>query len=108
MSWYDYVLPIAGGTGGFFLSGGNPMGAVAGYGLGGMTAQAIHSQGANANAKQGYYDAATQAAALGDKQRKFQMQGLERAEGYYAPARARLQAIYGAPAAMQGAPPMRR
>lgn len=58
----------------------------------------------NANKKQeaGYYGMATQARNLGEAQKAFQMQGLDKAEGYFSPARARLDAMYGAPG---GAPP---
>lgn len=42
-----------------------------------------------------------QTRALGNESRDFQMQGLDKAENYYAPARARMQAAYGAPGAMR-------
>lgn len=52
--------------------------------------------------RQGFYNAATQASALGDQQKAFQMQGLNQAENYYAPARARLNAAYGSPGSVTG------
>jgi hypothetical protein len=49
----------------------------------------------------GYLQAAAQARQLGQQQQQFQMQGLDKAEGYYAPARARLQAAYGDPGSVK-------
>lgn len=118
MSWYDYV-PVVGpiaeaaqgnwgkaGTealaqGAGFAVGG-PVGLGVGSIAGGMGAGGIDAiHGANQKRTQGFYDAANAASALGDSQKAFQMQGLDKAEGYYGGARARLNAAYGPP----GTPP---
>lgn len=51
--------------------------------------------------RQGYADAIASLHALADKQRAFQMEGLDRAENYYAPAQAQIQAVYGMPGQMR-------
>lgn len=103
MSWYDYVPVVGqitraasdfskGNAAGGFENLADPGGL--GYDIS-HYASAVH--GANNEQKQGYYNAAAQMHQMGQDQKNFAMQGLNQAEGYYAPARARIQAAYGDP-----------
>lgn len=51
--------------------------------------------------RQGYDDAINNLKALADKQRAFQMEGLQRAENYYLPAQQQIEAVYGKPGMMR-------
>jgi hypothetical protein len=100
MSWYDFV-PVVGPLA--RLAQGEPGTALADWALPGGGALTNTIQQANNVKTKGFYDASKEASALGQSQKDFQMQGLNRAEDFYAPARARLNAAYGNP--MAGPPP---
>jgi hypothetical protein len=74
MSWYQYILPA--------------------LGLPDVSA-------ANNKQKQGFYDAAQQAGDLGTQQQALQMEGLDRALGFYQPAKDRMRAAYGDPGSVR-------
>lgn len=99
MAWYDYI-PIAGSV--TRLAQGN--GGEAGEDLlkpsiGGQIIRTIgHGQGdAVASQEQGMDKARDDLNSLAASQKAFQMEGLNRAEGYYQPAMEELQSIYGKP-----------
>lgn len=103
MSWYDYI-PIAGSI--TRLARGEGGGAAlrsAADSLGGPIVGTIaHGEGdAVQQHEQGYDNAINQLNALSDKQRAFQMEGLNKAEGYYQPAQQMIQSIYGPPGSMR-------
>ena len=91
-SWYDYLpvvgAPIAALKGNYGQAITDTLGP-----LGIAAKDKITS--ANTTKTNGYYTASAQAQALADQDRQFQMQGLNQAEGYYAPAQAAINAAYG-------------
>ena len=106
MSWYDYIPVVGSATraakdayhGDWADAGGNLLDLGTTGGLGWDAVQggkAIH--GANQQQQQGYYAAANAMKQSGQRARDFEMQGLDKAEGYYAPAQARIRAAYGDP-----------
>lgn len=101
MSWYDYI-PIAGsvtrlakGEYGHALADLAPIVGPAGY-------DAYNAYtGAMGEQRKGLGMAADQMRALGERQKQFQMEGLDRAENYYQPAVAMNKAVYGTPDKMR-------
>jgi hypothetical protein len=51
--------------------------------------------------RQGYADAIKSLNDLASQQKAFQMEGLNKAEGYYQPAQQQLESIYGKPGQMR-------
>lgn len=110
MSWYDFIPEKAR----FLippevksitkLAEGDYGGAFdAQFGIGG---QALHEgydwaenkyKQSQDNQRAGYDAANRQLNQLGDSSKAFQMQGLDRALGFYGPARDRINALYGPP-----------
>ncbi len=80
-SWYDFIPGAQTAIDGVdsFVHGNNPWGRAA------------------KENKQGFYEAVDADHALANHQRALAMQGLDKAEGFYAPARKRLNAAYGEP-----------
>lgn len=115
MSWYDYI-PVAGSVARLAqgdytqaaqdqFSAGSPFGEAMRYGapkiaggVGGIGD--MDFMGWNEK-KQGYEDAIKNTYSLADRMRDFQMEGLNRAEGYYQPAQQQIESIYGKPGQMR-------
>lgn len=103
MSWYDYVPGVAFGGAIKKLSDGDYKGATEdafmNQGIGGNIIKTIANGAGDAfsTKDKGYEKTINDLGALADKQRAFQMEGLNRAENYYLPAQQRLDAIYGPP-----------
>lgn len=93
MSWYDYV-PLAGSIarlaqGDYKHAGADALGPVGAY--------AYDTGSAFDEKKKGFQQAQTDLANLAEQQKAFQMEGLNRAEGYYNPSQTRVNQIYGPP-----------
>jgi hypothetical protein len=101
MSWEDFV-PVIGPA--YEAAKGN-WGAAAGDALipGGGAVYTAY-KGAVNEQKQGDLTAAAQAQQLGANLNAQDMQGLSKAENYFAPAQKAITAAYGAPGAMTGGP----
>jgi hypothetical protein len=54
-----------------------------------------------AEVRQWYADAIKSLGDLANESKRFQMEGLDKAENYYLPARQRLEALYGPPGAFR-------
>jgi hypothetical protein len=105
MSWYDYI-PVAGsvarlakGEYGHAAANLVPIVGPAAYELGDYAVDAYKD--ARREQKHGSGTAIDQARALGERQRQFQMEGLDRAQNYYMPAEQRLTAAYGSPGSVR-------
>lgn len=110
MSWYDYVPGVGtiaqlaqgnyGNAAKDQFSAGSPLG-MAGRWVGGQIEDGGHASFGDmmgwTDKEKGYDQAILDAKAAGEKAKNFQMEGLDRAENYYAPARAMNTAIYGSP-----------
>ncbi len=80
MAWYDFVNDIPGmnGIANFF---DDPLG--------------MNKQEAGLNT------AAKQSKELGEYLKNFQMQGLDKAQGYFQPAQQQIESVYGPPGAIR-------
>ena len=95
MSWYDEFIPPE------IRAGGR---AIKGDWSGALESELGHpgtyfrktAEGKD-EVRQGYKDAISSLGDLANSQKAFQMQGLDKAEGYYQPAMQELQSIYGKP-----------
>ena len=94
-NWLDYV-PVLGGLDD--LMRGDIAGAALGASPIGPFVTGYNAYtGAQDELRKGYKDTVSSLKDEGEKQRQFQMQGLERAQNYYRPAQAFMQAAYGSP-----------
>jgi hypothetical protein len=94
-NWYDYFIPPEIQAGRKAYAGDWEGALEAELGLGGTFVRKAHE--GQEEQRQGYTDAVKNLGKLAEEQRKFQMEGLDRAENYYAPMQERLTALYGAP-----------
>lgn len=95
MSWYDEFIPPEIRAGGR-LANGDYSGALESE-LGHPGTYVRKNAEGKEEVRQGYADAIKSLNDLGAQQKAFQMQGLDKAEGYYQPAMQELQSIYGKP-----------
>ena len=95
MSWYDEWIPHE-YTAGKKLFAGDYEGALEAYGGHGAKYLKKSSEGQD-EIRQGYADAIKSLTDLANESKRFQMEGLDKAENYYLPAKQRLEALYGPP-----------
>lgn len=110
MAWYDYV-PVVGsikrlsegdykGAAINQFSAGSPLGELSRWGSG-NAAGAMGGKGDSDIRREGYDAAIESLKTLADQQKAFQMEGLDKALGFYGPARDRMTSIYGPPGAFR-------
>lgn len=108
MSWYDdFIPPEVDSIKSFWnkgVKGGDWEGAAEGI----LESQTGHlgkylktADEGQDEIRQGYDDAIAHLKTLGQEQKDFQMEGLNKAEGYYDPFQQRLTSLYGPPGAIR-------
>lgn len=104
MSWYDAFIPPEAKSAKALWTKGIQGGDWEGAGEDILASQSGHlgsylkkADEGNDEIRQGYTDAIADLKKLGEEQKNFQMQGLDKAENYYLPAQQRLTALYGEP-----------
>lgn len=94
-SFLEDAAPYLGAAGGYFISGGNPLGAAAGYGLGSALGGAAKTSQAADAQKAGLASASADLQAYNVEAQKQRMADLDRIMALYKPAQDAYNRVYG-------------
>lgn len=86
---------VGAGIGSIIPGVGTGIGAAVGGGLGGLLG--LYGAHATGERKETLQDASRMSREMAEEQRRFQLEGIDRALARYGPARAGIQALYGDP-----------